>query len=81
MSSNAHKKNACFENKRGVSVEVKNNDIDYALKVLKRLVLNEGLLNDMRDKEYYVKPGDRRRRDKQKAINRMKILNEKKENY
>jgi len=57
-----------FEGKRGCSVDVRDNNIDSAIKALKKKVLQEGLIRDLRRHEYYEKPGDRKRREKAKGI-------------
>ena len=61
----AYKKN--FRKKRpkdtavGLSVTVHNNNVEGALKVLKRKVKNSNLFIDLREKEYYTKPSEKKR--------------------
>lgn len=70
--------NPDFEiNKRGFTVYVKNNDIEYAIKQLKKLLMNEGMHKDMKKKEFYEKPSQKRRREKAEA--RRRLLKKKKE--
>lgn len=59
-----------FEKKGGLTVNVKNNDIAAAIRTLKRLVKNEGLLKDLRKKEYYETGTARRSREKAEAKKR-----------
>lgn len=68
--SKKHEHGNHFEGKRGLSVEVRDNNIEAALKILKKKVMQEGLIRDLRRHEYYEKPGDRRRRDEAKAKKR-----------
>ena len=45
-------------------VEVRNNNVDGALRVLKKKLLQDGLFNEMRRKEYHETKGEKRRRSK-----------------
>lgn len=51
-------------------IEVRNNNVDRALKVLKRKLTEEGVFKDMQKKRFYEKPSDRRRRERRAAIAR-----------
>tara|TARA_B110000503_G_scaffold48395_1_gene78799 strand:+ start:841 stop:1134 length:294 start_codon:yes stop_codon:yes gene_type:complete len=51
-----------------VSVEVRNGDINRALKLLKRKSMDSGHLMEVRERRYYKKPTTVRRREKQLAI-------------
>ncbi len=42
--------------KRGLSVEVRNNDVNFALRKLKKKVAEDGILQELRDREFYEKP-------------------------
>ena len=44
------------DNSEGLQVKVFNNNVDEALKRLKRKVKNSGMLQELRKKEYFVKP-------------------------
>jgi ribosomal protein S21 len=44
--------------------------VDYALKLLKRKVLREGTLAALRQREFYSKPGDKRRAKHRRFVNR-----------
>ena len=50
--------------KRGLRVEVRNNDINGAWRKFKRLVANEGILKEVRDRQHYEKPSVKKRRAK-----------------
>jgi small subunit ribosomal protein S21 len=49
-------------------VYVKSNDVDAALRVLKRKVQKTGLLRELRQRQQYEKPSERRRREKRQGI-------------
>tara|TARA_B100000287_G_scaffold377837_1_gene379862 strand:+ start:1389 stop:1649 length:261 start_codon:yes stop_codon:yes gene_type:complete len=63
----------------GLAVTVHNNNIEFALKRLKRKVKNSNLMLDLRKKEYYEKPSKIRREKKNlaKLRNKYKTLKEK----
>ena len=44
--------------------EVRNNNVDGALRVLKKKLQQDGLFNEMRRKEYHETKGEKRRRSK-----------------
>jgi|TARA_B110000263_G_scaffold249960_1_gene269522 small subunit ribosomal protein S21 len=69
-----------------ITIEVRNNNADKAIKMLKKKVNAEGTLKDCRDKQFYEKPTDKRRRKKAQAIRRIernieKLYDEKEKNY
>lgn len=67
--------------KRGLYVEVRGNDVARALRKLKKLVNAEGMVKDMRKKEFYEKPSAIRKREKAQARKRhLKELEKNKEN-
>jgi len=49
-------------------VKVHNNDVDFALRILKKKVQKSGLLRELRRHRYYEKPSERQRRQKQEGI-------------
>ena len=65
---------------RGLYVEVRNNNIEGALKKFKRKVKDSGLMVELRDRQYYEKPSEKRRREKNlsKSRQRYKVIKEKK---
>ena len=58
----------------GLSVTVYNNNVDGALKVLKKKVKNANLFLDLRKKEYYTKPSEIKRTKRNLAKLR-KVIN------
>lgn len=53
-------------------VEVRNNNMDRALRVLKRKLIEEGVFKELQERRFYEKPSDKRRREKRAAIARQK---------
>lgn len=58
------------EEGRGLYVEVRNNDVNRALRRLKKMVNNEGVLKELREREYYEKPSLKRKKAKAAARKR-----------
>ena len=48
---------------RGLFVEVRNNNVDKALRILKKKLQEDGLFQDLREREYHMTRGEKRRRD------------------
>jgi len=64
----------------GLAVTVYNNNVEGALKILKRKVKNSNLFIDLRKKEYYIKPSEINRQKRNMAKLRYKYKNDKDEN-
>lgn len=58
-----------------VSVKVKGDEIDRALKLFKKKTFSSGHLLELRERQEYIKPSVKRREEKQKAIRRQKYEN------
>lgn len=62
-----------FNNKEkpvGLTVEVRNNDVNKALRIFKKKVQEDGILQTLREREFYEKPSDKKRKAKKAARNR-----------
>jgi len=46
---------------KGLAVEVRNGNLEQALRVFKRKVRKSGLIQELRDREFYTKPSERRK--------------------
>ena len=46
---------------QGLKVEVRNNDMTKALRVLKKRLQNEGVLNELRERTFFRKKSEKRR--------------------
>ena len=64
---------------QGLSVTVFNNNVEEALKRLKRKVKNSDLMQDLRKREYFIKPSviKREKINLAKLRNHYKVLKEK----
>ena len=56
--------------KHGLHVKVYNNNVAKALQKLKRMVQDEGLNQELRRRQSYEKPSEKRRRLKNMAVKR-----------
>lgn len=52
-------------------VIVKNNNVEKALRTLKRKIKKSGLLVDLKERQYYQKPSEKKRLAKKRGIARM----------
>tara|TARA_B100000287_G_scaffold142710_1_gene134542 strand:+ start:2131 stop:2379 length:249 start_codon:yes stop_codon:yes gene_type:complete len=52
---------------RGLSVDVYNNNVDGALRILKKMIKESKLMLELKNREYYTKPSEKRRRQSKKA--------------
>lgn len=50
--------------KKGLFVEVRNNDINWALRKFKKKVQEDGLLQEYKERQFYTKPSEKRKRAK-----------------
>ena len=57
---------------KGLAVEVRNNDINFALRKFKKKVQESGILQELKDREYYEKPTTKRKKAKAAAKARWK---------
>ena len=67
---NFKKMSSDINDKRGLYVEVRNNDVTKALRRLKKLMNSEGMAKDMRKKDFYEKPSAVKKRAKAQARKR-----------
>ena len=70
------------DNAQGLSVTVFNNNVEEAIRRLKRKVKNSNLMQDLRDREHFVKPSiiKREKINLAKLRNHYKTLKEKEQN-
>jgi small subunit ribosomal protein S21 len=57
-----------------VQVLVRDNNVDQALKVLKKKMQREGLFREMKLHDHYEKPSEKRAREKAEAVRRARKL-------
>ena len=56
----------------GYTIEVRNNNVEKALRVLKKKLLKDGVMKELRDRQYYQKPSFKKREKKKESIRRYK---------
>ena len=64
---------------RGMVVEVRNNNIDKAISILKKKMLDDGFFNELRKREYYTSKGEKRRLAK--AAGKRRVQKEKEKRF
>ena len=57
-----------------LQVFVRDNNVDQALRALKKKMQREGLFREMKRRRYYEKPSDRATREKAEAVRRRRKL-------
>lgn len=57
-----------------MQVLVRDNNVDQALRVLKKKMQREGIFREMKLRNYYEKPSERRVREKAEAVRRARKL-------
>ena len=55
-------------------VSVRGNNVDQACRVLKKKLQREGFFREMKLREFYEKPSERRLREKSESIRRVRKL-------
>jgi len=53
-------------------VEVRNNQVDRAIRLLKRKMTAEGIFQELRERRFFEKKSDKRRRLKKSAVMRQR---------
>lgn len=61
-----------------VQILVRDNNVDQALKVLKKKMQREGIFREMKLRDFYEKPSVKRAREKAEAVRRARKLARKK---
>ena len=56
----------------GYTIYVRNNNVEKALRVLKKKLLKDGVMKELRDRQYYQKPSFKKREKKKENIRRHK---------
>jgi small subunit ribosomal protein S21 len=51
-------------------IDVRDNNVEQAIRVLKKKMQREGLFREMRDREHYEKPSEKRARQKAESVRR-----------
>jgi small subunit ribosomal protein S21 len=64
-----------------LQVLVRDNNVDQALRVLKKKMQREGVFREMKQRRAYEKPSERKTREKAEAVRRARKLARKKAQY
>ena len=59
---------------KGLQVLVRDNNVEQALRVLKKKMQREGVFREMKARSFYEKPSERKTREKSEAIRRARKL-------
>tara|TARA_B100001094_G_C18136989_1_gene775676 strand:+ start:1328 stop:1531 length:204 start_codon:yes stop_codon:yes gene_type:complete len=51
-----------------LKVDVRNNNIEQAMRVLKKKLMKDGRLKELKERQYYVKPSEDKREAKKRGI-------------
>ncbi len=60
-----------------MEVHVRDNDVDQALRALKKKMQREGIFREMKMRRSYEKPSDKRAREKAESVRRARKLERK----
>ena len=61
-----------------IEVQVRDNNVEAAIRVLKKKLLREGIFKELKLRKNYEKPSERKLREKAESIKRFKKLMRKK---
>ena len=64
-----------------IKIEVKDNNVDQALRILKRKLQREGFFKILKIKSNYEKPSERKKREKSENIKRVKKIQRMRNNF
>ena len=67
--------------KKGLRIDVRNNNVEWALKKLKRMVKDSGQILELKKRSYYKKPSAEKREKKNLQALRHRYNEEKERNY
>jgi small subunit ribosomal protein S21 len=66
-----HNRNHSYDpSRKGIYVEVRNGDVTGAIRKFKKKVQESGILQEVKDRQEYVKPSEKRKRNKAAAKRR-----------
>ena len=55
-----------------ITIEVRNNNVEKALRVLKKKLNKDGQMKELKQRQYYQKPSEKKREKKKEGIRRFK---------
>ena len=66
---------------KGLRVDVRGNNVEWALKKLKRMVKDSGMILELKKRDYYKKPSAVKREKKSAQAARYRYQDKKEKNY
>ena len=60
-----------------IEIEVRKGNLEQAMRVLKRKIQKEGIVKELKMRQYYEKPSEKKRRKKKENIANVKKLQKK----
>ena len=73
--------NASYNQGVVIKIEVKDNNVDQALRILKRKLQREGFFRILKIKRNYEKPSERKKRERSENIKRAKKIQRIRNNF
>ena len=73
--------NATYNQEVVIKIEVKDNNVDQALRILKRKLQREGFFRILKIKSNYEKPSERKKRERSDNIKRAKKIQRIRNNF
>ena len=73
--------NASYNQEVVIKIEVKDNNVDQALRILKRKLQREGFFRILKIKSNYEKPSERKKRERSENIKRSKKIARMRKNF
>jgi len=64
-----------------IEVQVRNNNVEKAIRVLKKKIQKDGMMRELRQRQYYEKPTLKRQRKHKESLRRVAKENRLKERY
>jgi small subunit ribosomal protein S21 len=55
-----------------VRIDVYDNNVDQAIRVLKKKMIREGMFREMKKRKFFEKPSERKRRKQAEAVRRLR---------
>lgn len=69
-----HRELTIYEGRLRLQVVVRDNNVDQALRALKKKLQREGVFREMKLRNYYEKPSEKKARQKAEAVRRARKL-------
>ena len=73
--------NASYKQEANIKIDVKDNNVEQALRVLKRKLQREGFFKTLKIKSHYEKPSEIKKREKSENIRRAKKIQRMRNNF